>query len=124
MPCRLVNMQSVSLSIPGSTGVSHESLRLLDDPQEWSSFSRLAGPGAASWESSVIIEGMHCAACALTLERALLAVPGVASAQVSAASHRARVVWSAERVQPSGWMQAIKKAGYQVLLRDDKQKQD
>ena len=112
-------MQSVSLSIPGSTGVSHESLRLLDDPQEWSSFSRLAGPGAASWESSVIIEGMHCAACALTLERALLAVPGVASAQVSAASHRARVVWSAERVQPSGWMQAIKKAGYQVLPAND-----
>jgi Cu2+-exporting ATPase len=92
---------------------------LLDDPQEWSSFSRPAGSGAASWESSVIIEGMHCAACALTLERALLAVPGVASAQVSAASHRARVIWSAERVQPSGWIQAIKKAGYQALPAND-----
>lgn len=112
-------MQSVSLPIPGATAVPCESLRLLDDPQEWSSFSRPAGSGAASWESSVIIEGMHCAACALTLERALLAVPGVASAQVSAASHRARVIWSAERVQPSGWMQAIKKTGYQVLPAND-----
>ncbi|MDR3451974.1 MAG: cation-translocating P-type ATPase [Rhodoferax sp.] len=112
-------MQSVSLSIPGATAVPHESLRLLDDPQEWSSFSRPAGSGAASWESSVIIEGMHCAACALTLESALLAVAGVASAQVSAASHRARVIWSAELVQPSGWMQAVIKAGYRVLPAND-----
>lgn len=105
--------------MPSETVSADESLRLLDDPREWSSFSRPAVSGTACWESSVIIEGMHCAACALTLESALLAVAGVASAQVSAASHRARVVWSAELVQPSGWMQAIKKAGYQVLPAND-----
>ncbi|MDD2712133.1 MAG: heavy metal-associated domain-containing protein, partial [Simplicispira sp.] len=68
---------------------------LLDDPQEWETFGRLcadaarqAPPGA--WESHVVIGGMHCAACALTIEDALRAVPGVARADVSAATQRAR----------------------------------
>ncbi len=50
--------------------------RLLDDPQEWSSFGRPAGPATPAdpskeptdfpaWDSHVVLEGMHCAACAL-----------------------------------------------------------
>ncbi|MFM8865844.1 MAG: heavy-metal-associated domain-containing protein, partial [Limnohabitans sp.] len=31
---------------------------------------------------------MNCAACAITIEEALLRVPGVRAVQVSAASHR------------------------------------
>jgi len=34
-----------------------------------------------------MIEGMHCAACALTIEDILLRVPGVVKAEVSAGSH-------------------------------------
>ena len=88
-----------------------ESLKLLDDPQEWSAFSRVCGPDASLWESSVVIEGMHCAACSITVEDALSRVPGVVSAQVSAGSHRARVVWSATQVNPSRWMQAVQDSG-------------
>ncbi len=96
---------------------SSESLRLLDDPQEWTAFSRPAGQGC--WESSVMVEGMHCAACSFTVEEAIAAVPGVLQVQVSAGSHRAKVVWDAAQVQPSAWMQAIQKRGYRGVPAND-----
>ncbi|MDQ3059132.1 MAG: cation-translocating P-type ATPase [Pseudomonadota bacterium] len=92
---------------------------MLDDPQEWSAFSRPLARQAACWESSVVFEGMHCAACALTIEDALRRVPGVLSAEVSAASHRGRIVWSDQAVKPSGWMQAAARAGYPAVPAND-----
>ena len=94
-------------------------LTLLDDPQEWSAFSRPLAQQPGCWESSVVFEGMHCAACALTLEDALRQVPGVLSVQVSAASHRGRIVWSDQAVKPSGWMQAAQRAGYRAVPAND-----
>lgn len=94
-------------------------LALLDDPQEWSAFSRANAQMPDQWESSVVIEGMHCAACSLTVEDALRQVPGVLSAHVSAASQRARVVWSASAVLPSRWMQAVQRAGYRAVPAND-----
>ncbi|MBX9818561.1 MAG: cation transporter, partial [Burkholderiaceae bacterium] len=98
---------------------SAAALALLDDPQEWGAFSRADRHDPVQWESSVVIEGMHCAACSLTVEDALRQVPGVLSAQVSAASQRARVVWSSAVVQPSGWMQAVQQAGYRAVPAND-----
>jgi Cu2+-exporting ATPase len=76
---------------------------LLDDAAEWPGFGRaLVGEGPAGrWESQVLVEGMHCAACAFAVEAALLKVPGVEKAEVNATSRRARVVWSAAQVWPS-----------------------
>jgi Cu2+-exporting ATPase len=93
--------------------------QLLDDPQEWSAFSRPLTERPGCWESHLVIEGMHCAACALTVEDALRQVPGVAAATVSAGSHRARVVWQSEAVQPSGWMRAVRAAGYRAVPAND-----
>ena len=98
---------------------SSEVLRLLDDPQEWGSFSRPDSRGADCWESSVVIEGMHCAACSLTIEDAISKVPGVVQVQVSAAAQRAKVVWSASQVRPSGWMDAVQRAGYRAVPAND-----
>jgi Cu2+-exporting ATPase len=98
-----------------------DDLLLLDDPLEWSAFGRPDPKRADCWESSLLIEGMHCAACALTIEDALLAVPGVVSAEVSAGSHRARVVWANQQVLPSAWMQAIEGAGYRAVPANDAQ---
>ena len=50
---------------------SQAALVLLDCPDEWSAFSRPSTQYADCWESSVLIEGMHCAACALTVEEVL-----------------------------------------------------
>ncbi len=62
---------------------------------------------------------MHCAACAVTIEETLRRVPGVLEATVSAASRRARVVWSAAEVQPSRWFSAVASTGYALLPAHD-----
>ena len=94
-------------------------LAILDDPAEWGAFSMplgvQAGQSPAMWESSVVIEGMHCANCAGTVEAALLRSPGVVWAQVSSASHRAAVRWQQGVAAPSVWMAAVRQAGYGVL---------
>ena len=95
--------------------------RMLDERAEWDAFSRPVTGDAACLQSSVVISGMHCAACAISIEQALRAIPGVARAEVSAASGRARIVWSPERVKPSGWVQAIHRLGYSVLPANDEQ---
>ncbi|PKO62479.1 MAG: copper-translocating P-type ATPase [Betaproteobacteria bacterium HGW-Betaproteobacteria-18] len=102
-----------------SEQVAVATLALLDDEQEWSAFSRPVAHQPGCWESNVLIEGMHCAACALTIEDALKGVPGVLNAEVSAGSHRAKVVWEAQAIAPSGWMQAVQKAGYRALPAND-----
>lgn len=101
---------------------------LLDDPAEWESFGKPFGGADAKldnpldvrlWDSQVALEGMYCATCALTIEDALRQVPGVQQVEVSAAAQRARVVWSADQVRPSQWMQAIEKAGYRAVPARD-----
>ena len=106
--------------VPAPAPHSEIELRLLDDPHEWQAFSRPAQTsGTGCWESNVVIEGMYCAACSFTVEDTLLAVPGVRSAQVSAASRRARIVWSQDQVKPSVWMAAVQQSGYRALPAND-----
>jgi Cu2+-exporting ATPase len=92
---------------------------MLDDEQEWTAFSKPDPRESGRWESNVLIEGMHCAACALTIEDAIKGVPGVCAVEVSAGSHRAKVVWESEITAPSGWMHAIQQAGYRALPAND-----
>lgn len=115
----MLSVDTVSLPTPAPQPHAREALALLDDPQEWSAFSRPSAQGAGCWESSVVIEGMHCAACSLTVEEALCRIPGVLSAQVGAASHRAKVIWSASQVLPSVWMQAVQNSGYRAVPAND-----
>lgn len=104
---------------PSPSGSALEALKILDDEQEWSAFSRPDAANPGWWESNVMIEGMHCAACALTVEDALKSIPGVVSADVSAGSQRAKVVWHADSVLPSRWMQAVRESGYRAIPAND-----
>ena len=64
------------------------------------------------------IEGMHCAACVARVEKALAAVPGVASASVNLATERARV----ELAQPvafSPLIEAIEATGFGARKRSE-----
>ena len=100
---------------------------LLDDPAEWSSFGKpYRADGAPKksedvevWDSQVALDGMYCATCALTIEDALRAVPGVQQVEVSAAARRARVVWASSQVLPSQWMAAIHSVGYRAVPARD-----
>ncbi len=94
-------------------------LAALNDPLEWPAFSQeLMGSGGL-WESQVVVQGMHCAACAMTVERLLRQVHGVRSARVSAASQRASVIWDSARVLPAQWMAQVQTQGYALLPAND-----
>ena len=116
-----MDFESVQPPAVTAVAVTSATEALLDDPQEWAAFGRPCtetsrqSAGAGAWESHMVIGGMHCAACALTIEDALRAVPGVAQADVSAATQRARVVWQPGQVQPSQWIAAVRVAGYSAL---------
>jgi len=71
---------------------------------------RTAAP-AASPATSFPVEGMTCASCVARVERAIRAVPGVASASVNLATERATVEF-AGKPDPDGVIAAIAKAGY------------
>ena len=96
-----------------------DTLKLLDDPEEWAAFSMPDKDASGCWRSSVVFEGMHCAACAITLEDALRSVPGVSSVQISGASHRGQIVWSPEQTLPSQWMRSVERHGYKALPAND-----
>jgi Cu2+-exporting ATPase len=88
-------------------------LALLDDPIEQARFTRRGGDGSA--ESALQLSGLHCAACAETIESALRRVPGVLDARVSAAASRANVRWDPARTRVSALVAAITQAGYGAL---------
>lgn len=110
-------------SAPFSASYGERDWCLLDDPAEWPQFGQRSSQQANCWESSVVIDGMHCASCALTIESLLLNTPGVLAADVSSASRRARVVWSADQTSPSLWMRAMARAGYHPMPANDRHTQ-
>jgi len=58
---------------------------------------------------------MHCASCVSTIESALLAVPGVISAEVNYATESARVRYQPAIADPATLREAIENAGYRVV---------
>jgi len=69
-------------------------------------------PGSSTPDSSVALalEGMHCASCVTTIERALSAVPGVTEASVNLATARADV--RGTRLDPERLIEAVRGSGY------------
>ena len=60
------------------------------------------------------VEGMTCASCVRRVEKALQAVPGVASATVNLASEEAQVTF--EDVSPEKLAQALAERGYALVM--------
>lgn len=125
-------MQTAVIDVLADTNPMHHGVAanwtLLDEPEEWATFSvALEGEGN-QWESHLAIGGMHCASCAINIEKTVIALDGVESVTVNAASGRARVVWTSDLTKPSHWMPAISAAGYGVvpaadgLMQDDRRK--
>ena len=101
---------------------AYEPLALYDDPEAWAAFTHCVNNQNSQKDhcrSFVVVRGMHCAACALTLESALLGVQGVLSAQVSATSASASVTWQPALTRPSIWMGAGLAQGFELLPAED-----
>lgn len=64
-------------------------------------------------EATLLISGMHCAACVWLLEQQLQSLDGVGNAQVSLDRHRALIRFDAERISLSDLCRAIAAVGYQ-----------
>jgi Cu+-exporting ATPase len=76
-----------------------------------------AAPAARSHELQLQIGGMTCASCALRVEKALRAVPGVQGAGVNLATERASVTADAA-VAVDTLAAAVRKAGYDVATNE------
>jgi Cu+-exporting ATPase len=61
------------------------------------------------------VSGMHCATCAVTLEKALKNVEGVKSASVNLGAEQAAVEYDPTRVSAASLQQAVTGAGYGVI---------
>jgi Cu2+-exporting ATPase len=90
---------------------------ILDARPQWEDFSRPLAQGR--WESYLSIQGMYCAACTLAIEQALAPLAGVHEVAVNGANAVARIVWSPTEGQPSEWLQALRRAGYDGLPAGD-----
>ena len=70
-------------------------------------------PGGTQ-EMDIVISGMTCASCVGRVERALLKVPGVVSAEVNLATERARIVATQGAATIDTLTSAVEKVGYQA----------
>jgi copper ion binding protein len=65
-------------------------------------------------EIALPVSGMTCASCAAQIERALTALPGVASAAVNPATEQATVRFTNGPVETGDLVTAVQEAGYDV----------
>jgi Cu+-exporting ATPase len=75
-----------------------------------------AGYPVAEATVDLAVSGMSCASCSGRVERALLGVPGVLSAEVNLASERARVRVAAGTVGAGELAAAVRAAGYEAAV--------
>ncbi|MFA6227754.1 MAG: heavy metal translocating P-type ATPase [Patescibacteria group bacterium] len=69
------------------------------------------------------ISGMHCASCALTIEKKLKGVPGVKGATVNFATEQANVEYDCDKCTEEQIIKAVKQTGYGVMPKMDKEDQ-
>ncbi len=84
-------------------------IEIYDDDEVQQEFTTCSGEMR---DIHLLVEGIHCAACVWLIERALLRLPGVASAQVNMAGKRLHLNWDNRRVKLSDALRALSKIGY------------
>jgi Cu+-exporting ATPase len=74
--------------------------------------------GNRSGTLDVPVIGMHCAACAARIEKALAGAPGVRQAGVNFATGRATVAYDPEATDPEALRHVVRAEGYDALLSE------
>ncbi|UCF19659.1 MAG: copper-translocating P-type ATPase [Gemmatimonadota bacterium] len=80
----------------------------LSDPQ---------AKGSDDKQTTLEIEGMHCASCVTHVERALRGVPGVRQANVNLATESANLDYDAAQAGMEDFKRAVEAVGYKVRTR-------
>ncbi|HLS84211.1 MAG TPA: heavy metal translocating P-type ATPase [Arenimonas sp.] len=65
---------------------------------------------------TVVVEGMHCAACAWLIDRALQREPGLRDVSANAVTGRVRLAWDPARTRLSALLQRLAALGYRPHL--------
>ncbi len=86
--------------------------RAYDDPVAQASF--VSSDDGDEREAALILEGVRCAACVWLSEQSIQRVPGVLSASVNYATHRASVRWDARHARLSEILGAVAAVGYRA----------
>ncbi|UCG84711.1 MAG: cadmium-translocating P-type ATPase [Dehalococcoidia bacterium] len=87
---------------------------LPSSPEETQAGDEKAGePGLA--KKTIGIKGMHCAACAASIEKSIAKVDGVSKAAVNFATEKADVEYDPDKTTPTSLYEAVEKAGYGVI---------
>lgn len=71
-------------------------------------------------EISLIIEGIHCAACVWLNEKILTRADGVIEANINFTNNKARIVWDENKIKLSNIIDRIRSIGYDALPYDSK----
>lgn len=65
---------------------------------------------------SLSLSGMHCASCALLIEKGLKKVPGVKQANVNFVAEKARIIFDSNKANLANLIKAVKDSGYGAEL--------
>lgn len=90
--------------------LTHDDAPALDEREAQAGFTEWRGEGEAL--SQLRLSGLHCAACAGIIERALEGHPGVLSARVHAAAERLQLRWDPRQARLSELLARVRRAGY------------
>jgi Cu2+-exporting ATPase len=96
----------------GQTQSSDEALSLYDRPEVQREFVRDVD---GTRETTLLLEGITCAACVWLNERRLAQLPGVLGAEVNYTTRRARVRWDPGRISLSQILEAVAAIGYRAF---------
>jgi len=67
----------------------------------------------------ISISGMHCASCAVNIEKSLKKIDGVSEVNVNFASQRATIEFDPQKMSPPDLEKAINKIGYKAIKLED-----
>jgi P-type Cu2+ transporter len=85
-------------------------------PVDYHAYTRDDGAGIHSL--SLLIEGLHCAACVWLVEAVLARTPGVVAARVNMTTRRLAVSWRADETDATTVAAAVGALGYRVVPFD------
>ncbi len=96
-------------------GEGHEANAKIEEVKKETKKPMAPASGGARNDAVLKISGMTCASCAATIEKSLLGVKGVSSAQVNLGNETAVIDYEADKVNIADLEKAVADAGYQVI---------
>ena len=111
-----------SAPAPGAAVVppALRALEVYDDPDVQQRFVRAR---ESDCETTLMIDGLRCGACAWLLEQGLRRRPGVSNASVNLATGRATLRWDPSKTRLSSLLDAIGRLGYRALPFDARERE-